>query len=312
MTPKMSVAKNRNFALARAFEALPDAWSFIVMQECFWGRTRFEAFLGASSIPRATLTARLKSLCKAGLLRKVAYSSRPVRYEYGLTDKGNALFPAFVALSQFGNAWLHSIEAPEQLLHKPCNCPTEPSVVCSCCLLPLDARDVSYRRNMNVRIPSQPSLKRARRSAESTEFLVGRSSAFSRALHVVGNRWSGQILGEAFWGASKFDEFHSRLKIGPNVLTDRLTRFVTQGVFERFLYQSIPDRFEYRLTEMGLALHSFLILLTEWGDKWMGKGGARSTILTHKICNKDFTPRLICDQCSKVITSGSIKIPVIP
>jgi DNA-binding HxlR family transcriptional regulator len=300
------MAKVRNLALAKAFEVLPDAWSFAVMQQCFLGTTRFEGFLNALNIPRATLTARLKSLCKTGLLGKVIYSSRPTRYEYLLTDKGNGLFPAFVALSRFGSIWLHSAGVPEQITHKSCQYVTEPNVICSCCSKPVGALEVSYRSDATSKISHRPSTQRARRSADSNEFLAGRSSAFSRALHIIGDRWSGQIVGEAMWGASKFDEFHSRLKIAPNILTDRLTRFVTQGVFERLLYQSVPDRFEYRLTEMGLALHSFMILFMEWSGKWVTKGN-RSTILTHSICNKDFSPRLTCDRCSKPIVAGSVQ-----
>lgn len=304
----MPAAIIANQALAKAFDVLPDSWSFLVMQECFLGTDRFEEFLEELKIPRATLTARLKSLCKAGLMRKVAYSTRPTRHEYRLTDKGDALFPAFVALLSYGDTWLHrDAAAPQQLSHKSCRCQTEPLVVCSSCSRPVDARDVSYRRSVGMKGAHRISPRRARRTSDSAEFRRGRSSSFSRALHVVGDRWSGLILGEAFLGARKFDEFQARLHIGPNILTDRLTRFVTQGVFERLLYQSVPDRFEYRLTDMGLALLDFLILLMEWSDKWVAKSKRRAIILTHSVCNEDFTPRLICSHCSKPIVAGSVQ-----
>lgn len=49
-------------------------------------------------VRRAILTNRLNRLVKEGLLENVAYSQRPRRYEYKLTDKGRAFWPVLASL----------------------------------------------------------------------------------------------------------------------------------------------------------------------------------------------------------------------
>ncbi len=73
----------------------------------------------------------------------------------------------------------------------------------------------------------------------------------SRSLEIIGDRWSFLILREAFFGVRRFDQLQSELKIAPNILAERLGRLVARGVFERRKYQDLPERFEYRLTDMA-------------------------------------------------------------
>ena len=46
------------------------------------------------------------------------------------------------------------------------------------------------------------------------------------------------VVREAFFGNRRYDKIQTELEIAPNILTDRLSRLVTQGVFHRRLYQS--------------------------------------------------------------------------
>jgi DNA-binding HxlR family transcriptional regulator len=53
------------------------------------GKNRFADFLASSErIPTNVLADRLRRLEHCGLMRKIAYQRRPVRYEYRLTPKG--------------------------------------------------------------------------------------------------------------------------------------------------------------------------------------------------------------------------------
>ncbi|HCX18834.1 MAG TPA: transcriptional regulator, partial [Afipia sp.] len=69
--------------------------------------------------------------------------------------------------------------------------------------------------------------RRARRTAD--DFMRGRPSSVSRALEVIGDRWSFLVIREAFFGARRFDKLQVELNIASNILTDRLARLVERG-----------------------------------------------------------------------------------
>ena len=62
-------------------------------------------------------------------------------------------------------------------------------------------------------------------------FSPGRPSSVSRALQIIGDKWSFMVVREAFFGNRRYDQIQSELEIAPNILTDRLSRLVAQGVF---------------------------------------------------------------------------------
>lgn len=86
-------------------------------------------------------------------------------------------------------------------------------------------------------------------------------------LEMVGDRWTWLVIRDAFLGLTKFAEFRDSLGIAPNVLTDRLDRLVTDGIFERVQYSERPPRSEYVLTEKGSELFVALNALRQWGDR---------------------------------------------
>jgi DNA-binding HxlR family transcriptional regulator len=103
----------------------------------------------------------------------------------------------------------------------------------------------------------------------------GREQPILKSLEVLGDRWTLLILREAFSGTMRFEGFRENLGIARNILSGRLRHLVREGIFERRLYQSHPDRYEYRLTEKGSDLADVLGSFRRWGDRWMrnGSGG---------------------------------------
>jgi DNA-binding HxlR family transcriptional regulator len=91
----------------------------------------------------------------------------------------------------------------------------------------------------------------------------------ARTLEVVGERWTWLIVRDAFLGLTRFAEFRDSLGIAPNVLSERLSRLVEQGIFERRLYREHPARYEYRLTPKGSDLFTALNALRQWGDRYL-------------------------------------------
>src|SRR3712207_3951891 len=118
----------------------------------------------------------------------------------------------------------------------------------------------------------------------------------ARTLDVIGERWSLLILRDAFYGIRRFDDFQRDLGIARNVLTDRLTKLVDQGVLERRQYEERPPRYEYRLTAKGRDLLPVLLAMTRWGDRWAADERPPVT-LTHATCGHDTQATMVCSHC---------------
>ena len=88
------------------------------------------------------------------------------------------------------------------------------------------------------------------------------------ALEVMGERWSFLILRAAFNGLVHFEEFSSELGIARNILSNRLSRLVENGVMERTPCAADRRKVEYRLTEKGHDLLPAMLALRQWGEKY--------------------------------------------
>ncbi len=133
----------------------------------------------------------------------------------------------------------------------------------------------------------------------------------AQCLEVVGEWWSLLIVRDAFLGVSRFDDFQARLGISRNVLDQRLTRLVDQGVFERVAYQEHPPRYDYRLTKKGRDLWTVLTMMRQWGDKWAAPDGP-PTDLVHKNCGKRTKVVPTCSECGKPLKSSTVRTVVGP
>lgn len=298
--------RERKCSVARTVVILSDAWTFLVIREAFFGAHRFEEFRSMLEIPRATLTERLQRLVAEGIFRRIEYSETSSWVEYRLTQSGIDLYPTFMALMQFGDKWLserHGV--PLQLVHSECGKMSKPCVACSHCKDRVTARHVTYRDGHGAGTVAIEPTKRFRRSSDDL-FNRGRPSSVSRALQVIGDRWSFLVIREAFFGARRFDTLQTELGVAPNILSDRLSRLVERGIFMKRMYQSGPDRFEYLLTPMGFDLYGPLIMMMAWGDKWRSNGKV-PLILTHVDCGHDFTPVVLCTECREPVEAHAMQ-----
>src|SRR5919197_1447692 len=130
-------------SVAGTLEIVGERWSLLVLREAFMGVRRFDQMRRNLGFSRNILAARLQTLVGHGLLERRRYSERPPRYEYRLTEKGLDLYPALVAIMQWGDRYLHGeCGPPVQLRHKGCEHITHPHLVCSECGEPIGARDI--------------------------------------------------------------------------------------------------------------------------------------------------------------------------
>lgn len=130
-------------SMARALSAVGDRWALLILRDAFLKVRRFEDFERSLSISRRSLTERLQTLVREGLLERHAYQTRPLRQEYRLTEKGLAFYPALLALVQWGDAWYADAEGPPvRHRHKGCGAHFRLVPTCSECGEALAARDV--------------------------------------------------------------------------------------------------------------------------------------------------------------------------
>lgn len=100
----------------------------------------------------------------------------------------------------------------------------------------------------------------------------------AQAAVVMGDWWNVLVLREVARGHVRFDALAAELGLSRKVLTERLGGLVARGVLHRSLYQRRPVRYEYLLTDAGLALLPLLVAMQDWGDRWvLGDGTATAT-----------------------------------
>jgi DNA-binding HxlR family transcriptional regulator len=89
----------------------------------------------------------------------------------------------------------------------------------------------------------------------------------------VGDSWRILILRDVLDGFRRFDDFEANLGIAPNILTQRLSALVADGLLERRRYQRHPARYEYVPTGKARELWPVIVMLIRWGTTWLSPDG---------------------------------------
>ena len=123
-----------NCSIRRTLDVVGEKWTLLVLRESFYGVRRFADIHRALGCARNILSARLKTLIEEGILVREPYrepGSR-VRFEYRLTDKGLDLFPALMALMQWGDRWTADPAGPPvEVRHRGCGQPVAVELRCA-------------------------------------------------------------------------------------------------------------------------------------------------------------------------------------
>ena len=86
-------------------------------------------------------------------------------------------------------------------------------------------------------------------------------------LNVFGDGWTWLIIREAFYGATRFSEFHRNTGIARNLLSQRLSMLVDEGILRREDVGEHGPRYEYRMTPKGEALFPVLVTMIQWSNE---------------------------------------------
>jgi DNA-binding HxlR family transcriptional regulator len=90
----------------------------------------------------------------------------------------------------------------------------------------------------------------------------GQFCPISRALEVLGERWSMLIVRDLLCGATRFNDLaRCNPRLSRSLLTKRLRQLERAGIVEH-----VGD--QYLLTQAGRELHPVVFGIGEWGAKW--------------------------------------------
>jgi DNA-binding HxlR family transcriptional regulator len=100
----MAGGYDQDCPIARALDVVGEKWSLLILRDLFLkGPLRFQDLSdGVGGVAPNTLSARLKALEKQGVIGARLYEYHPPRFEYFLTEKGQALGPVLKALRNWG------------------------------------------------------------------------------------------------------------------------------------------------------------------------------------------------------------------
>jgi len=128
--------------LVEAVNRIGDRWTLLIVHSLLTGPQRFGELSGSvDGIAPNVLTKRIRQLESDGLIRSTAYSDRPPRFSYALTDDGRQLAGALALLSTWGSRHAGSRvpSAPHAGQHSRCGTPLETKLWCPTCDQSVDA-----------------------------------------------------------------------------------------------------------------------------------------------------------------------------
>jgi DNA-binding HxlR family transcriptional regulator len=130
-------------SIARTLDVAGEPWSPLILRDAWVGITRFDELQRDLGISSKVLAERLSSLVEHGMLERRAYSERPPRYEYVLTEKGREFCDILLVIAAWGDRWTAGEAGPPALhRHRTCGHLTRPELRCAHCGEPLRAADV--------------------------------------------------------------------------------------------------------------------------------------------------------------------------
>ena len=302
-----------NHAIAQGLEVIGDRWTLLILRDCFLGRYRFEEFRRNIGISKATLVRRLERLIDEDIVVKKPYSENKNRFEYRLTQKGNALYPASLLAWQWEAEWcsqeqgLATQPIAKHLVHATCQHKLIPKAVCAHCSDEFTLSDIKLasklidKRDQLLQIKSISKQRRVRVLVNSEQY----DPSLTTVSDLIGDRWTLLILIAAFLGVNRYDDFLNQLKIASNILSARLKLLFESDIFTKHHYQSNPPRYEYKLTDKGKSLYMIVMTLRDWVIRW-SNNPEHHEALVHSACNQPLKIAVQCSCCNVAPTQSEV------
>lgn len=139
--------------VARSESIVGDRWTVLILRELFMRMHRFEEIQAQTGATPQMIATRLKKLEADGLVKRRVYNKRPRRYEYHLTEKGDAFYPVIFALRAWGETWCKSPREGRAMnyTHLVCGKPAGLGPACESCGKPLRREDLAAEPSLKYR-----------------------------------------------------------------------------------------------------------------------------------------------------------------
>jgi DNA-binding HxlR family transcriptional regulator len=164
-----TAASRPSCSIQATLDIVGDRWTLLILRDLFRGVRRFSAMQHDLGIARNMLADRLGRLVDAGVVAKVPYQQRPVRFDYVLTHKGLDLSNSLLALMAWGDRWCQEGDAPTVLVHAGCGTPLELATRCPACDEPVTPTRIRSRARIEADSHGAPHPVAARARAASLE-----------------------------------------------------------------------------------------------------------------------------------------------
>ena len=280
---------------------LGDRWNLLILREAFRGVRRFSEWTDVLGVSDPVLAARLKDLTRLGLLERRSATDAPARQEYRLTDAAKQIWQVFVAIWSWDRRWargdLPSGAFPQyRLRHRSCGFSVQPLLGCGSC----EARGVTLFETRARRDPGytydESNPPRPYRRVQQPD---GDGAAGLHAIELLGDRWSTSVLASAFLGSHRFQEFARDIgTVPPLLLTERINRFVEQGVLARRPVAAGKRRMAYHLTTKGADFFPIFACEIAWSTRAFPDPHGPPLVLEHLPCGKALKPCFVCNACN--------------
>lgn len=119
-----------------------------------------------------------------------------------------------------------------------------------------------------------------------------------QAMELLGERWTVVVLREVFNGVRRFDDMRVRTGIPRQVLANRLSTLVDEGVLRQVPYREpgARQRHEYRLTEKGFDLYPVLLAVHDWGERYLTGPAGSPSRFAHADCGASVHAAVRCED----------------
>ncbi|MGE6611200.1 winged helix-turn-helix transcriptional regulator [Peribacillus sp. NPDC076916] len=106
-------------------------------------------------------------------------------------------------------------------------------------------------------------------------------------LEVMGGKWKCVILCHLTHGKKRTSELKRLMpNITQKMLTQQLRELEKDEVINRIVYNQVPPKVEYELSEYGQSLESILSLLCTWGENHITRVyGDKFSVLEESVLN---------------------------
>jgi DNA-binding HxlR family transcriptional regulator len=92
---------------------------------------------------------------------------------------------------------------------------------------------------------------------------------FEAAFELLGKRWTGLIIRVLLTGPKRFKDISNLIpNMSDKMLAERFKELETEGIVVRRVFDEMPVRIEYELTEIGKALEPTMKECQKWAEGW--------------------------------------------